>query len=311
MARTCWLGIVLASLGAASACAAGTDPELAAGFAPPPPGDGEVQYLSPIVRDIQPGEDRIVCSYLDAYVRDDVDVADVAGFTTPGSHHVILYTTSLAQPASTYPCQDEEMVFLRIVGGTGLDTAVTTDTALPKGMVRRVRGGNQVVIQSHWFNAGDEPIDGQAAFNVKFEPVSPSRTATDFLAVMNTVFEVTPGTSKASVECTFQDTANIWQLAGHMHELGTHVRIAFTHARGGERVLLDEAWNREWFAPRFLDFTGAPMEVHPGDRLSVECEWTNPHPYTVRFPSEMCGAVGQFFPANGRLVCLNGDWLGD
>lgn len=311
MATNGRLGILLVVLSAASACAAASHPELVAGFSPPAPGDGEIQYVSPIVRDIQPGEDRIVCSYLDAYVHDDVDVDDVAGFTTAGSHHVILYTTSLAQPPSTYPCQDEEMVFLRIVGGTGLDTAVTTDTALPDGMVRRVRGGNQVVIQSHWFNAGDEPIDGQAAFNVRFQPVSPSRTATDFLAVMNTVFEVAPGTSKASVECTFHDTANIWQLAGHLHELGTHVRIAFTPAGGSERVLVDEAWNKEWFAPRFLDFTGAPLVARPGDRLSVECEWSNPHSYTVRFPSEMCGAVGQFFPSHGRLVCLNGDWLGD
>lgn len=302
--------LLVASLFVA-ACTAERGPELVPGFSPPAPGAGEVQYLSPIVRDIQPGEERIVCSYLDAYVANDVDVAGIAGFSTAGSHHVILYTTSLTQPPDTYPCQDEEMVFLSIVGGTGLDAAVSADTALPAGMVRRVKGGNQVVIQSHWLNASDEPIDGQAAFNVKFEPVSPARIATDFLAVMDTGFEVAPGTSKAGVECTFEERANVWQLAGHMHELGTHIRIAYTPKGGTEQVLVDEAWSKTWFDPRFVDFTHAPLKVQPGDKLAVECEWTNPHPYAVRFPSEMCGAVGQFFPARGRLVCLNGDWLGD
>lgn len=305
------LGRLLLVVPLFAACAAEHGPELVPGFSPPAPRAGEVQYLSPIVRDIQPGEERIVCSYLDAYVAEGVDVASVVGYTTPGSHHVILYTTSLTQPPNTYACQDEEMVFLSIVGGTGLDAAVSADTALPDGMVRRVKAGNQVVIQSHWLNAGDEPIDGQAAFNVKYEPISPARVATDFLAVMTTVFEVAPGTSKASVQCTFEERVNVWQLAGHMHELGTHIRIAYTPAGGGEQVLVDEPWGKAWYAPRFLDFTHAPLKVQPGDKLSVECEWTNPHPYARLFPSEMCGAVGQFFPARGRLVCLNGDWLGD
>src|SRR5688572_18315333 len=138
-----------------SGCASDSDSELLAGFSPPPPGDGEIQYLSPIVRDIKPGEDRIICSYLDAYIEDDFDVARLAGYNTTGSHHIILYTTSLAQQPNTHDCTDEEMVWLSMVGGTGGDAAVSPEQMLPEGLVRRVKGGAQLVIQTHWLNASD------------------------------------------------------------------------------------------------------------------------------------------------------------
>ncbi|HEX5058252.1 MAG TPA: hypothetical protein VFV99_02775 [Kofleriaceae bacterium] len=294
-----------------AACASDNESELLAGFSPPPPTNGEVQYLSPIVRDIKPGEDRIVCSYLDAYIDADSDIGRVAGYNTTGSHHIILYTTSLAQAPNTHDCKDEEMVFFSIVGGTGGDAAESPENKLPEGLVRRVKGGNQLVIQTHWLNASDTAFDGQAAFNVRYDSVSPNKTPADFLAVMNTSFDVTPGASKASVECTFEAGVNVWQLAGHQHSLGKHVRIAYTPKAGEQRVLFDEDWKTEWsFNPKFLDFTLAPMYIAPGDKLRVDCDWENPGTDTVRFPSEMCGAVGGFYPSTNQLICFNGDWLG-
>jgi hypothetical protein len=131
------------------------------------------------------------------------------------------------------------------------------------------------------------------------------------MAVMNTSFEAAPGTSKASVDCIFKDSVNVWQLAGHQHDLGTHVRIAYTPKGGEERVLFDETWNKEWaFNPKFLDFSAAPMLVGPGDRLHVDCEWNNPGASALHFPEEMCGAIGQFYPSTNQLICFNGDWLG-
>jgi hypothetical protein len=301
----------LASLCFLAACTTGSGPEMLEGFEPPPPDATERQYLSPIVRDILPGEDRIICSYLDAYIDEDADIGRIAGYNSPGSHHIILYTTTLAQTPNTHECKEDEMVFLSLVGGTGGDAAATAESTLPEGLVRRVRGGSQLVIQTHWLNTSDEPIDGQAAFNVRYEPVSTTKTPTDFMAVMNTEFSVTPGTSKASVDCMFDQPVNIWQLAGHQHSLGAHVRIAFTPAGGEETVLFDKAWQEEWsFNPQFIDFTSAPLAIKPGDRLHVDCDWMNPGTETVRFPSEMCGSVAQFYPSESQLVCFNGSWLG-
>ena len=294
-----------------AACASDSESELLADFSPPAPAVDEIQYLSPIVRDIKPGEDRIVCSYLDAYVDSDADIGRIAGYNTPGSHHIILYTTTLAQAPNTHDCKDDEMVWLSLVGGTGGDAAVSAENKLPDGLVRRVRGGNQLVIQTHWLNASDETIDGQAAFNVRYERISPNKTPTDFMAVMNTAFDVTPGTSKATVECSFEREVSVWQLAGHQHALGSHVRIAYTPEGGNEHVLFDEAWHKEWsFNPQFLDFEGEPMVVKPGDKLRVDCEWNNPGTATVKFPSEMCGAIAQFYPSTNQMICFNGDWLG-
>ena len=289
-----------------------SEPTKLAGFNPPAPEAGGIQYLSPIVKDIKPGEDRIVCSYLDAYIYQDMDVASIAGYHTTGSHHIILYTTTLAQTPNTHDCKDDEMVFLSLVGGTGGDAAASPEVKLPDGLVRRVKGGNQIVIQTHWLNTGDEVLDGQAAFNVKYEPTNASKTPTDFLVVMNTTFDVTPGVSSASVDCAFEKPVNIWQISGHQHSLGKHVRIAYTPMGGSEQVLFDDDWHKEWsFNPKFLDYTAAPMVVQPGDRFHVDCQWQNPGDTTVKFPSEMCGLVGQFYPSTNQLICFNGGWLGD
>jgi hypothetical protein len=294
-----------------AACASDSESELLDGFAPPPPGSGEVQYLSPITRGIQPGEDKILCSYLDAYIDEDFDIGRIAAYHTTGSHHVVLYTTTLSQPPNTHVCKDEEMVWFSLLGATTGEGG-SAEYALPDGLVRRVRSGVQLVMQTHWLNASDEVIDGQAAFNVRYEPISPAKIPTDFLGVTNTEFEATPGASKASVECTFKDSVNIWQLGGHQHDLGTHVKITFTPSGGEGSVLFDEPWNKQWtFDPKLLDMSQTPMKVGPGDKLRVDCDWNNPHAESVRFPSEMCGAIGQFFPSDGQLYCANGDWLGD
>jgi hypothetical protein len=295
----------------ASACASDSESDLLAGFSPPPPGEGEIQYLSPIVRDIKPGEDRIICSYLDAYVEDDFDVARIAGYNTLGSHHIILYQTSFGQAPNTHDCKDEEMIYFSLIGGTGGDAAASAENSLPPGLVRRVKKGNQLLIQTHWLNTSDETLDGQAAFNVRFEPMSPERTPADFIAAINTNFQATPGISSASVECTFEDTINIFQLAGHQHDLGKHIKIDYTPVDGVQQTLINEDWNKEWsFNPNFIDYSARPMVVRPGDKLRIECDWSNPGDTTVTFPSEMCGAVGGFYPSTKQLMCVNGDWLG-
>ena len=301
-------GLVMCLL---AACASDSESELLDGFAPPAPREGEVQYLSPIVRGIQPGEDKILCSYLDAYIDEDFDIGRIAAYNTPGSHHVILYSTSISQPPNTHECKDEEMIWFSLLGATTGEGGAA-EYSLPDGLVRRVRGGVQLVMQTHWLNASDEVIDGQAAFNVRYDTVSPEKTPTDFLGVTNTSFEATPGVSSASVECTFEDSVNIWQLGGHQHDLGSHVKITYTPSGGEGHVLFDEDWNKQWtFDPKLLDMSGAPMKVGPGDKIRVDCDWNNPHAEAVRFPTEMCGAIGQFFPSQGQLYCANGDWLGD
>jgi hypothetical protein len=288
-------------------CAADDGPELVAGFSPPAPGANEVQYLSPITRDIQPGEDRIDCAYLDAHIAGYSDIGRIAGYNSTGSHHIILYTTSAPQTPNVHACKEDEMVFLSMVGGTGGDAALSPEQTLPDGLVRRVTGGQQLVIQTHWINTTDEPMDGQAAFNVRYEPVDTTKTPTDFMSLMNTQFELAPGKNHAEVDCTFKDSLSIWQLAGHQHSMGKHIKITYNG-----KMLVDDDWKEEWsFNPKFLDFTGAPMQTQAGDKIHIECDWMNPGSETVRFPSEMCGAVAQYYPSAGQLICFNGSWLGD
>ena len=289
------------------ACGADDGAEVLAGFSPPAPGANEVQYLSPITRDIQPGEDLTECAYLDARIESDGDIARAAGYASTGSHHIVLYTTSVAQTPNVHECKDEEMVTLSMIVGTGGDTSASPELTLPDGLVRRVEGNRQLVIATHWVNTSDEPMSGQAAFNVRYAPVDSTKTATDFMALQTTQFELAPGMNHAEVDCTFKDSVSIWQLFGHQHALGKHIKIAYNG-----QMLIDWDWKPEWSTnPKVLDLAGAPMKTQPGDTLHVECDWMNPGTEPVRFPTEMCGAIAEYYPATHQLMCFNGTWLGE
>ena len=46
------------------------------------------------------------------------------------------------------------------------------------------------MVQSHWLNATTAPLDGQVAFNIELTEPAPDAIPTDFLAVMDTDFEI-------------------------------------------------------------------------------------------------------------------------
>ena len=109
VARVSMMGLALA------ACTGddGGGQELLAGFDPPAPGPGEIQLLSPIVRDIAPGTDITLCTYypLSAALPEAADVVKAAGYQSAlGAHHAILYQARQPRPVDTHECTEDDMV---------------------------------------------------------------------------------------------------------------------------------------------------------------------------------------------------------
>src|SRR5450432_2793204 len=72
--------------------------QLVAGFNPPPVPTGYKRYVTPAVHQLQPGQDLILCQWIDAASVDDVDVADLKGYQTVTGHHVVLYSSAEVEP---------------------------------------------------------------------------------------------------------------------------------------------------------------------------------------------------------------------
>src|SRR5262245_22237566 len=141
------LGIVLLAglLGCGGEGTSG--PELLEGFTPTPPTTGQIQLVTPIIEDIQPGADVTLCTYLDFDDAEGFDITNYQAFQSLNNHHNILYSVTNRQAPNTHPCTEEDMLQSRYLGGGGGDAP---PQYLPAGIVFRVGAGTQLMIQTHW-----------------------------------------------------------------------------------------------------------------------------------------------------------------
>jgi hypothetical protein len=292
--------------------ACGTDAPgvaLLPGFHPPAPGPDGIQFVVPAVHGIPPGTDEILCTYLDYDNAKDLDITAYMGFSTPvGAHHEILYSVANHRAADTHVCDDTDMLNARYLGGGGAESPAVP---LPAGVVMRMSAHTQVMIQHHWINATDSPIDGQVAFNITVEPSNPSNNPAQLFTNVTEQIKLAPGAGTAHAQCTIGQDLSFFMIGGHAHELGTHVSMALTPASGATATTIyDTDWNAsyQFNPPRNYFPVATPYVLHAGDQLSVDCTYNNTTGAEVDFPREMCVGWGYFFPSDNEIDCIDGQW---
>jgi hypothetical protein len=310
--------VIALFVGALVACGGGSDgmqqetpdagPELLPGFTPPTPGPNQILLVGPPVRGIQPGQDVTYCSYLDYHFAQQLDINDYQGFQFGGgAHHAILHSVTTNQPAGTHECTDDDMLTARYLAGGGADTPKAD---LPDGVVIRIPAGTQMMIETHWINAGDVVTDGQAAFMLDVQPPSDQVQTASLFTAAGTLFTLPTGTASTSTECTVQQDMHFFSLGGHEHEWGTHVRISVTPAGGAAQTIYDTPWEPSYqFNPPQNHYTTAsPFDMHPGDTIRIDCDYNNDTGAPLPFPTEMCVAWGYFYPTDKQIDCTDGNW---
>ena len=105
------------------------------------------------------------------------------------------------------------------------------------------------------------------------------RMVAGLLLLCNGSFEPRPGTTQTCTR-TVQDAATVRTVAGHMHLMGSSIRIELNPGTAAARTLLDtEVWD--------FDDQGAesitPAALEPGDRLRVTC--THDQAWRDRLPA--------------------------
>jgi hypothetical protein len=290
-------------------CASEDGVEMIDGFKVPPPGPDQIQLIIPPIRDIAPGVDITLCTYLDYRTDKDYDIFNYKGFqSTDGAHHVLLYAVDNESPADTHVCTEDDMVNGRYLAGGGAEAPALD---LPEGIVIRMPANTQLMIQTHWINASDKAIDGQAAFNLDVEKPDPSHLNSQLFTVLSTQISIPAGsTGKVHASCTIQQELNFFMLGGHEHEWGTHVALTHTPADGEPKMIYDQPWAESFqFNPPRNSYTKeAPFTLRKGDKIAIDCDYNNTTTGVLDFPREMCVGWGYFFPADGEIDCVDGTW---
>jgi hypothetical protein len=290
-----------------------TGPERPAGFTPPPPEAGELEYDSPLIRNIASGTDVTYCSYLDAHVADETDIVHFRVLQSPTGHHAILFAARQQRPVDTHECTEDDMTNTRFLAAGGAESIGTLE--IPDGLAFRIPANTQLMIQTHWINATPKPVDGQAVAYITVQPSSQTRQVMDLFNVVATNIKIPAGqTATVSTACNIKKNLQLYTLTGHEHEFGSHVDVELNDANGGSSMLWSYDWQPSFQSAPPYTIYGAttPLLLNSGQNMKVTCSWDNTMGATdLRFPREMCVASGFYFPAvDGEIDCIDGQWGG-
>jgi hypothetical protein len=204
--------------------------------------------------------------------------------------------------------------FLGGVGGPKAPRAVT----LPDGVVFRLKQGQGVMLNVHYINTGDKPVDGDAVVDLKLADADPSRLVAAMFLNLNFGFSLSPNAKvDSAIECKAGSDVQLVMFSNHMHEYGTSVSTEVVRGDTGESVMLhdDPAWTYEMqFNPSYTKWTAEdPFVLKTGDTIRTSCHWNNTESKTITFPREMCIGVGFALSTGDKPsapACVGGTWLG-
>jgi hypothetical protein len=314
MKKLALLSLFLFGCGGSAMAPPQQNSQFVAGFNPPAVQPGYNRYIAPAVNGIPPGTDVEYCQWVAPAVDSDGDVTGMVGAQSKGGHHAVLYASTKTgyKVGESHICTEDDMVsfsFLGAIGGAGVDTNLAP---LPAGLVFRLRKGLALVINAHYINATQQPIDGQSLFDIQLSAPSPTRTVADLFANEGDIFTIPPGqTLTYDTNCVMQQDLSFAMVTNHMHQYGVSALSEVIHMDGThETAISSPTWSPEMmFNPTYVLFSMAsPLVAKKGDTYHTRCTWTNTTGNPLAFPVEMCAGPGFYFPGNGSITCSDGDW---
>lgn len=257
------------------------------------------------------GQETTVCIVIPFGNTEDVIVNSVDATLQPGSHHLILYSTTAAEQTTPFPCSP----FTGIAVGTDAPLLFANKEsvhwAFPSGVAQEIPAGTMVKIEAHYINATANAIQGSGKVDFHTTPkagAAPYQPA-DF-TFWGTLKINVPPNSSASTPMLFQTGiagTHLLSITTHQHRLGTGIQVWESTAAGqmGTRIANDPDWaNPAWttIAPLY-DFDGT-------NGLTWQCNWTNTTDQAVTFGEsaldEMCFVGGYFYPSTKLDLCIDG-----
>jgi hypothetical protein len=321
-------GVSAAGSGASHAMPTG-EPSTAGAFTVPAVASGYTRLTATTITDIMPGADATYCQYLMAPVDYDMDIVDTRGAQSKYGHHVAAFTYSGTQElGKSFPCgpstefnsESSASGAAAAAGGhaTGMGGWVGSSLVHgPDGAAFRLKKGEGIMLNLHYLNTGDKPIDGDAYLDVKLVETDPTRMMATIFSSVNAQFAVAPHSDQtSSVDCTVQSELQFVMMANHMHEFGVSATTSVVRGGSGtEEVMRDDSsWAAEMqLNPEFAKWPASqPFVVHVGDVIRTRCTWKNTSDQNIMFPREMCISAGFVLAPSGTVnaagSCNNGSW---
>lgn len=295
--RSAWLVAVLAVIGCGGKEAAtGSDdtPVDGAGADGAPAG-----YTRLVGRtwSVDPGANVYKCARVT--VAQDMYITSIKADAPAGTHHTVLSfagANGTAGPDGDSDCGAAN-IGMHMLYAAGLGTQ---PFALPDGVGIKIAAGQQLHLNLHLFNTGDETESGESVIWVKSEPVAPP-TLAEMVFAGPLDISIPPDSQPHSVSgvCTATAPYSLFAVWPHMHRTGVAQKVDLVH--GSSATVLHDGPYR--FEEQAYSPVMPAVGVATGDQVRVTCTYVNTSGTTVTYgdgaDSEMCFAGLYRFPAQG------------
>lgn len=271
-----------------------------------PPHGGRALFTE--IVHLEPGDDVTYCTFIDDTTDAVTYIHDTLGTQSRYGHHVVLFYAPEPEQPGTRACGSMEK-YRQILGGSGGETA--DENGLPGNVVSEIPAGVQLVLNHHWINYGEEPMDVQAMLITVPPDSLDDLVIARSMVVLGLGWELLPGVhTEHTVECEFPQDVPAVAVLGHEHELGTWVKAERQTPDGRVDVLFDHAFLPEYAnnPERFYYPLDAPLMFHAGDKLRFTCQWMNDTAERIKFPREMCVLFANTL-TDTDMTCANGNWV--
>jgi len=232
-------------------------------------------------------------------VAQDMYITGIKADAPAGTHHTVLSfagANGTAGPDGDAECSATNIgMHMLYAAGVG-----TQPFALPDGVGIEVAAGQQLHLNLHLLNTGDESESGETVIWVKSEPVAPP-TLAEMVFAGPVDFSIPPDSQPHAVSgaCTATAPYSLFAVWPHMHLFGVAQKVELVHG-GGATVLHDRPY-------KFDEQAYSPVmpvaAVATGDQVRVTCTYVNTSNASVAYGdgpgSEMCFAGLYRYPAQG------------
>ncbi len=288
------VGLALAVVGCGSAGGPGKSGPVAGDPSAPP---NAIYSAGPFT--IAPGQETVMCTYVRGTNDAAEDVTVFHAAQSPGAHHLIVYTVDHPVDLPPSPCSQG--------GQPGWSQVLVLQNeklaeAFPAGVGFRIAPHQQYVLETHVINTSPMPLPVTSSFGTTYgEPGSVQvHAATYFFGTMN--LDIAPA-ADAHVEARCQPPVamRLQTMFGHEHRFGSGVGVNVVRGGASENVY----HSTDWEHPPLARFDGG-LDLATGDSIRVGCDYHNTGADRLRYPQEMCFAIGYYWPADAGLICVSG-----
>jgi hypothetical protein len=248
------------------------------------------------------------CQYVQLPAGADVNVDGFAHQYTAGSHHFLLYRTTLTSIPSgmtgQYDCTNgDEPIWQNATGiAYGAQTPSGAYT-FPAGVAATLPAGGVLIMNTHFLNATANPIDTTVQMGLDTTTADKVHTQGGFFIFYDPFIDV-PAMSvgHSGGRCSVPQDVNVLMAFTHYHYRGTGMEVWLDPNATTKTTMPPFYKTSDWQHP--TDFTG-PMTWPAASEVRFQCDYDNTDTTEVlqgpnAKTSEMCVLAGLYYPRSAQ-----------